>query len=52
MKKIINILTNKKVVNSPQVNDRNAITVNAIIDFNLTSDGRYIQGDDRNARTN
>ena len=50
MKKIINILTNKKVVNSQQVNDRIAITVNAIIDFNLTSDGRYIQGDDRNAR--
>lgn len=40
------MIINKKVVNSRQVNDRNAITANAIIDFNLTRDGRYIQGDE------
>ncbi|WP_203621855.1 hypothetical protein [Apilactobacillus nanyangensis] len=46
LSKIIQLFQNKKAVNSPQVNDRNAITANAIIDFNLTKDGRYIQGDE------
>ena len=41
--KLINILTNKKAVNSRQVNDRIAITNNAVIDFNLTSSGHYLQ---------
>lgn len=40
---IMAIIANKKAVNSPQVNDRIAMTSNVIIDFNLTSDGKYIQ---------
>lgn len=37
------MITNKKAVNSLQVNDRIAITTNVVIDFNLTADGKYIQ---------
>lgn len=44
--KLINILKNKKAVDSSQINDREIITANAIIDFNLTADGRFIQGDE------
>ena len=46
IRRIIQLIQNKKAVNSPQVNDRDAITANAIIDFNLTKDGRFIQGDE------
>lgn len=44
IKKLINILKNKKAVNPQQVNDRIAITSNAILDFNLNADGDLIQG--------
>lgn len=44
IKKLINILKNKKAVNPAQVNDRIAITANAILDFNLNADGNLIQG--------
>lgn len=46
LSKIIQLFQNKKAIDSSQINDRENITANAIIDFNLTKDGRYIQGDE------
>lgn len=44
IRRLITMLKNKKAVNPQQVNDRIAITSNAILDFNLNADGNLIQG--------